>query len=263
MRRGSIFWGLIITIAGILLLLESLDLLPGNFGDYFWPLALILAGLFVLLGRNLFRGSQTTETVSIPLEGSREAEIDLHHGAGKLIVTALDAPGVLLSGTFTEGVQSSVSRSGERARVKLSSPDAVFFPPFANMEGLNWDLGLSRDVKLNLSLHSGANDARLNLQDLNVSELVVETGASSSNIVLPAHAGFTRVVVKAGAASIDLRVPESVAASIEVQSGLSGNNIDSARFPRQGSRYESPNYQSADNKVDIHIESGVGSVSVH
>ena len=80
---------------------------------------------------------------------------------------------------------------------------------------------------------------------------------------LPTSAGQTRVVVKAGAASVDLYVPYGVAARIRNQSGLSGNNFDTARFPRtSGDTYESPDFASATNRADISIESGIGSVNV-
>ena len=38
--------------------------------------------------------------------------------------------------------------------------------------------------------------------------------------------------------------------------------VDETRFPGFDNRYQSPDYETAANKVDIDIETGVGSVSV-
>jgi hypothetical protein len=53
-----------------------------------------------------------------------------------------------------------------------------------------------------------------------------------------------------------------VTARISVESGLAGISIDTNRFPRSGSSYQSPDFDRAENSADIRIETGVGSVSV-
>jgi hypothetical protein len=70
------------------------------------------------------------------------------------------------------------------------------------------------------------------------------------------------VRIEAGAASIVLRVPENVAARIRVGGALSGVQVDRDRFPRQGDVYQSPDYETAENKAEIHVETGVGSITV-
>jgi hypothetical protein len=39
-------------------------------------------------------------------------------------------------------------------------------------------------------------------------------------------------------------------------------DVDTGRFPRSGSVYESPDYAAAANKLDLGVEGGVGSVTV-
>ena len=95
-----------------------------------------------------------------------------------------------------------------------------------------------------------------------VTELRLETGASSTDITLPAKAGYTKAKINAGAASASVRVPSGVAARIQVSGGLASINVDPDRFPRQGGIYQSPDYDAASNKVDLTIDTGVGSISV-
>jgi len=42
------FWGSILTVAGVIWLLQNLGLIPGNLWDFFWPVVLIAWGLSVL-----------------------------------------------------------------------------------------------------------------------------------------------------------------------------------------------------------------------
>ena len=60
-----------------------------------------------------------------------------------------------------------------------------------------------------------------------------------------------------------LRVPQGVAASIQVRSALAGIHVDRSRFPQSGAGYRSADYDSAANKVEIFVETGVGSVDIY
>ncbi len=264
MRRSSLFWGIVIVLAGVLLLLQQLNLLFFNFWAVFWPLILILAGIWFLLGPSLFRQDYREETVSIPLEGAVAADIRFRHGAGSLRIGALADGSDLLSGTCVGGVEVRIHRHDDRVKARLrANPDAWFgFPGAMGGRGLAWDIKLNRSVALALDLESGASEATIDLTDLKVSELQVQTGASSSDITLPAMAGFTRVTVKSGAAAVNLRLPQGVAARIYIQSGLAGVNVDTVRFPQASGVYETPGYTTAANKAEIRVETGVGSIDI-
>ena len=264
MRRSSLFWGIVIILAGVLLLLQQMGLLVFNFWAIFWPLMLILAGIWFLLGPTIFHQDFHAEAVSIPLEGESEADIRLKHGAGSLHIGALPDGGELLSGTCVGGVDLRVHRHTGRVKARLSTaPDVWFgFPGTIGGRGLAWDLKISRSVALKLDLESGASESTLDLTDLRVGELEVQTGASSTDITLPAQAGYTRVSVKSGAAAVNLRLPDGVAGRIYIQSGLAGVSVDTARFPQGSGVYETPGYATAANKAEIRVETGVGSIDI-
>jgi len=263
MRRGSIFWGVLIILLGVVLLLNQFfpDI---NVWGLFWPIVLILLGLWFLVGRRFSGGSLAVEQVTVPLEDAREARIRLHHGAGRLEVSPAAAPGTLLSGLFAGGVEQRLNRNGGAVDLDLRAhTDVVFvWPGIHSEEGLTWTINLARDIPLRLEVESGASETRLNLEDLLVTDLTLKTGASSTVATLPARAGLTRVDVHSGAASVDLRLPEGVAARIRVQSGLAGIHIDPSRFPAYGNGYETPGYDTAANRAEIFVETGVGSVDI-
>jgi len=264
MRRNNLFWGAVILLVGVLLLLNSLNLLPGSFWTFFWPLLVILLGVWFLLSPAIDRGSREVKELSIPLEDASSAEVELHHGAGRIQLGSAVAPGMLLQGTFLEGVEHSIQRSGDRVRLALRPPHGMVFPfpPFGYTQGLRWDLNLARGIPMKLLIESGASETVADLTDLQVNELHVKTGASSTRLSLPAQAGYTRVHIEAGVAGVDVRIPQGVAARIRIDSGLSGINVDTNRFPRSPAGYETPGYDSATQRAEIYIQTGMGGIDV-
>ena len=81
-------------------------------------------------------------------------------------------------------------------------------------------------------------------------------------ITLPWAAGHTMATIKAGAADLDISIPQGVAARVRAQVGLSSLSIDQARFPKTGDYFISPEYEQATNRLDIRLDSGLASVNI-
>jgi hypothetical protein len=124
-------------------------------------------------------------------------------------------------------------------------------------------VGLSPEIPLKLAFKTGASESVLDLSKLKVTNLSVETGASSTEITLPANASMTSAQVKSGVAAVKMHIPAGVGARIHIKSGLSGINVDTARFVRDGEDYVSTDYASALNKLDLAVDTGVGSVDIN
>lgn len=268
MRRSGLIWGAVLVIIGIILLVDNLglfDALGISLWDVVWPVLLILFGAWILWGAFGRQRTMESEQVAIPTEGASQAEIRFNHGAGRLSIAAGANAGNLVEGTFVGGVDQKTSRAGDTLKVDLSVPsDHVWGFPFnwGSNRGYEWNVSLSRDVRLTLDLKTGASETRLDLSDLQVVDLRVQTGASSTELTLPANAGYTRAELKSGAASVDITVPPNVAARIQARGGLADINLDRQRFPRSGDVSQSPDYETATNKAEIFVETGVGSVKI-
>jgi hypothetical protein len=116
---------------------------------------------------------------------------------------------------------------------------------------------------LTLVVEAGASSIDIDLRDVLATRVELKTGASSSNVVLPAR-GVSILDVEAGAASVDIRVPETATARIRVREGVASVNVDTNRFPRLDSGlYQSPDYDAATNRAEINVQSGLGSVTVN
>ena len=119
-----------------------------------------------------------------------------------------------------------------------------------------------------MKIDSGASSSTLDLTDLKVVDLDIDTGASSTEVNLPANAGNTRVDIDSGASSQSLHIPTGVAARIRVKSGIASVNVDSNRFPSlEGGLYQSADYATAANRARYHHRYrrrlGGNKVSIH
>ncbi len=263
MRKSSLFWGGLIVVFGILLLIDELGWLPFSIWSIILPVFLIALGVWVIAGSWFGRNEMAVEQVSAPLKSASQADLRLRHAAGRLTISSGAAPGVLVEGTCAGGAVITTSQSGDRLEVQMKVPDQSGRWMFWNMNsGLNWDLKLAEGVPLTLRLDTGAAEGRLDFSRLQLTEIHLHTGASSTSVILPAQAGYTRAEFQAGAASIDLTIPAGVAARIRATGGLASISVDRQRFPRQAGTYVSPDYETAANKIDLQVQTGVGSVSI-
>ena len=251
MRNGTLFWGSALILLGVLMLLGWME--------YFWPIILIVVGGWIIAGA-YFRTSGKSESVSVDLQGAHEVSLKLNHGAGRLNVTGGASTGKALEGECTEGVRVDSQRSGDRLEVRVGA-DAVAVPFIGMNRGLNWTLRLSNEIPFTLELETGANQSVVDLREVRVTRLDIQTGASSTDITLPAS-GHVTAEAHVGAAELKMRVPQGVAGRIRSQSGLAEIDVDRNRFPYLNGVYESPDFGTNPNRVDITIEAGVGKVSV-
>jgi hypothetical protein len=233
--RSNFFWGTLIVIVGGLFLLQNLGILNVNIWNLLWPFFLIALGAWIILGRFF----------------PNRAAID--HG---------DSSVNLIEGDFGGGLEAVERMVGEIKEVTMKPRIEGLIFPWGPDQALHWDFSLAPNIPLELKLETGANDAYADLTSLLVERLSLKSGASSTHILLPANAGQTWVNIETGVTSVHLTIPPQVAGRIHYSGGLSSIQIDSGRFPKSGNSYQSPDFDTASNKVDIKIDTGIGSVII-
>jgi hypothetical protein len=260
-KRGSLFWGVILIIVAGLLLLRQMGIIVGDIFGYFWPLLIIALGIWLIIG--FFSRNQPVEgeKVSIPLEGAGAANIKIDHAAGRLSLRSGTEPGEILNGVFGNGLSYKSSLEANRLEVRLR-PSRQFWVWWPG-ENMDWNICLNRDIPLKLKIDSGASASVLDLHDLKVTDLDIDTGASTTELTLPANAGNTHAEIDTGASSVKITVPAGVAASIRIKSGIASVNVNS-RFASLGSgSYQSDDFASSANRLDLAISAGVGSIEIN
>jgi hypothetical protein len=250
-------WPLVwIVVGGGLLASTTGNLGTGPFEliEEWWPAAAIALGAWFLVGAFIPRPAPV-ETLAVTLDGTTAASIRIRFGAGELN-TVRAQTGFLVDGRFEGGVLVQHHAGG----LQLAQ-DTTFGLPWLDHPS-SWTVGLSGEVPLDLRLETGAAKARLDLSELRVRTLDLQSGASETRIRLPRNAGATSVRAETGAAALVIEVPDGVGARIRSQVALGSTDIDQTRFPRTIDGYASPDYGTAANRADIDVRGGIGSVQV-
>jgi len=252
-------WPVSWIVVGVVLWLSATGSIgqgPTDLIAEYWPWALVVLGIWFVIGAVVPSGRGLSETLALPLAGTPDAGVRIRFGAGNL-TTRPAAAGNLVDGEFVGGV---IHRLVGPGRIELVQ-DTRYGLPWIERRS-DWTVGLTAEIPLDLKVDAGASRAVLDLGGLRVRTLEIQTGASETRVLLPRAAGATSVKAQAGAASLTLEVPTGVAARIRTRMGLGSTQVDQARFPASAGGYESPDYATAANRVDIDVQGGVGSLRV-
>jgi len=264
MRRSQLVWGVILILVGGLMLANAMGIkLPNGVAlmELFWPLLLILGGIWVLIGV-FYRGKVELENASIELQGATSASLKISHGAGELKIHSGAGGNELVRGSFLGGLDRKSNRNGDQLEAQMRpARDAIEFPFFGPRSQLDWDVALNADIPIALDLNLGANKSTLDLRDMKLTHLDLDTGASETTVTLPARGRFT-ADFDLGAAALTVTIPQGLSARIRASLGAADLKIDKSRFPYNGSYYQSPDFDSASNAVDMTIDAGAASIKV-
>jgi hypothetical protein len=192
------------------------------------------------------------------------------HGAGHLKVMPGANGDALVSGVFGGGLDAIVQRDGGFLDVRMSPARKAGFMswrfPWAwsRANALDWDLVLNKRLPIVLQVKAGGGQADLDLSDLCITELNLETSASSTTISFPAHTPRTKANIEASVASLSIHVPPGVAALIRTEKALSSAEIDLDRFivVKDAHEYRTADYETAANCLEIQISLSLGSIEV-
>jgi hypothetical protein len=266
------WWPLIFIVIG-------LEVLIGVLGRWSYALSAILGILvviatlalvfYLLLGNPQFGVGtpEYTSRLNQPLGDVTRAEVTLDFNVGTLRVSALPAGSEnLLEARFAgtgDDEPPPVSRefaqtiSGVGVLTLRGTGPRV---GFVGSQWPGWDVRLSSDVPLTLKLDAVLGTYDLNLRDLQVTDLEMDGVMCTQQVQLPAN-GRTLVRIQGVMESLEVTVPAGTAARIYAK-GLSFTHVDESRFPRRGDVYESTNFDTATNQVEIVIESVMSTVRV-
>jgi len=268
MKRITLIVGGVLIAWGALGVLDALGLVHVSVCGLGWAGLIIAIGVWLVWGAATKAPATAEEDVAIPLEGATEARIRITHAAGRLQVQGGATGDHLVEGRFTGGVAHQVSRTGDRLDVQMrvqgqGLATALLPWKWPRTRGAEWTVHLNEVIPLSLKIEGGASENLLDLSELQMRELQLETGASSTKLTLPAAAGQTRAEVTCGAGAVEIRIPSGVSARVRAHSALGEVKVDRARFPRVSAGvYESPDYQTATNRIDLLVEASLGSADV-
>lgn len=297
-RRRSLIGPLLLIAIGVLLLLNSLNVLPwGIWGTLwrFWPVLLILLGLEILFGRSSWIGSLivlivavvvivaivllslsptllTTrtgeqQTISQPLDDIRQAEVTIDFSVGSArLYRLVDSPD-LMKATIDNApgrrVETQWEISGDTGQLRIheARTDFSFFPFLGSQVDSRWEIGLSDQVPLALKLSTGVGQSTLDLNGLRLTHLELDTGVGQTLLALPAEGHFD-VDIRGGVGNTVITVPRGLAMRVRASQGLGNVSVTVPDVLHQDNEWVSRNFDIAESRAEIRISGGVGSIVV-
>jgi len=259
MRRDNIFWGSVLIALGLLFFLQRGGFIP-SVVPFLWPLALILFGGWLILSVYWRPQASESEKFDVALQNAKSVRYRFSHGAGQIVINGGAPMGKALVGSSAVGMNEKTLLDGDRLNVHIEA--GASFIPFVGPSDGTWRFQLSQEVPVTVKVETGASQLDMDLTDVLASHIELETGASNSNVTMPAR-GASLLDLEAGAASINITIPEGVAGRIRIKEGLTSLNVDTNRFPQVDSRlYQSADYNNTENRAEISVEAGLGSITI-
>ncbi len=272
-------WETIFRLWPVLLIAFGLEILIGRRSTWASLLVVVLllvamiGGIWYLAGTNLAAGSGTdlrTEEIREYLEGATAADVEIGFGAGTMFLGALpESDDKLIEGSVVLGRNERLINNhrevGDTARYTLRTEGSFSLFPFLGrwrreVEDRTWSLRLNRDIPIRLTVDTGAGKTTLSLENLNLTRLDVDTGVGQTIVTMPAR-GRLRAQVNAGVGEVIIRIPVGMAARIQVDKGIGAIDVR-GDYRRQDDTYTARDYDTADNRVDLEVDGGVGRIVI-
>jgi len=265
-----VFGKLIFRLWPILLIAAGLEIILNRFSVWGSLLALVLtvvvlAGVLWLLGPDIgTRQVVTGEEVRQALGEASQAKVVIEPGVGSLHIEALSESANLVEGAVGAGRGQRVKRHfavvGRMATFTLQSEGATGGPFFWWGDQPGWELGLAPEVPLELKVDLGAGQADIDLTGLTVDDLEVSMGIGQATVTLPDEGRFYAKIEGAIGETVVV-IPAGMAVRVRVGTGLAVSDLPNS-YQQQDDVYTSPDYASADDRVDLEVDQAIGMITI-
>lgn len=290
---GSVFWGLLLIMIGVLFLLDNLDVVTVNFNNVWqlWPVFIIGAGLSLLSLKGWFGAlvsfvaaiavlglvafavvdnpwysslqgnTATTQTQSVSLEGAKKIDATIDAGAATITFNSSDTEkGVTVTQDSTNlTLEKAAETKGDTRHVTFNSTSPKGF--WLNGSSNTLNAVITRNVPAVLNVKTGATTVKGDLSGVRLAKLTIDAGASSVDLRLGAREARQEVDIDAGASKVVLSIPNSVGVRVESQGGLSSTDFEGIE-KRSDDVYESNDFSTFEKQIIIRADMGVSKFEI-
>ncbi len=206
-------------------------------------------------------GPEQRETRSIHLDKAERVRAELKMSAGELNVRGGAAK--LLDAGFTYNVAEwkpviDYKNSGGIGDLTLEQRGSS---SIGGSRKNRWDLRFNDGVPIDLRVHFGAGEARLDLGSLSLRSVAVEMGAGSLRVDLRgAPREDYSVRIRGGVGEAVVYLPREVGVAATASGGL--GDISVTGLQKKGDRYVNDAYENAKVRIRVDVQGGVGSIKL-
>ncbi|QQP14940.1 hypothetical protein FJQ98_11605 [Lysinibacillus agricola] len=124
-----------------------------------------------------------------------------------------------------------------------------------------WDIELNEDIPMDLSIETGASDAEIDLQGLQLEKLDIETGIGDLSVNLGGDWKKSfETNIETGVGQTTVILPSKVGVKLTTEEGIGTSNIEGLISKGKGV-YVNEAYDKADVVLEVNSELGVGDIT--
>ncbi len=177
----------------------------------------------------------------------------LKHSTGNLVT--FDFDNKKLSNLY----RYSVKTEGNDARINIDTKKHHSFK-LNKKKNYKGKLMLNEEPVWNIDVDAGATRLDFDLETFKVKKVNIDAGAADIDITIGDKYPDVKVSVDAGASDITIRVPKGSGCKVNMDTFLADKSLSG--FDKTDGMYVTSNYNEADNKIFIDLNSAISNVSV-
>ncbi len=225
--------------------------------------ALLCVGVLCLTGCTFEHAGPTQhDSQSIDRDSSELVRVNLNMGAGTLRVSG--GTGKLASADFDYNIPSwkpEMRYSSAAGRGSLTIRQPEHGSSSIGNTKYEWDVRLNQEVPLEMEVHVGAGEARLDLGSLTLRDLDVQMGAGELNLDLRGTPKQSyEVRIQGGVGEATIRLPSTVGVEAQAQGGI--GQVEASGLHKEGNRYFNDALANAKVTIHLNVQGGVGSIKL-
>lgn len=212
---------------------------------------------------------------------SSRASVDLELNCGTATVSVATGSAWRVEGEDEAGVGPIVDSTGSFLNVRSRNGNDAPFDLFGKRE--SWRITLPEATQLDTQLTLNAGSSTVNLAGANLGRVEATVNAGSATFDLGSVHQIDEIQIGLNAGSLDLTLPNlSMSGSIEVNAGsvqlcaphgaglrlqtdesiVASYNFDGHGLIKSGSTWETPGFDAAPVKIELHTQANAGSFSL-
>lgn len=293
-RYRSFFWPAVLILAGVVALLVNLGAFPVErliLLVNLWPLILIVIGLEIIVRRG-FHGTSADVAaalvvilavagaaayvainpspsatnkmdVSAPVGDLHQASVEVDVGSATIDISGGSDLGSLLYRAHIEYPGPKPEVTFDRSTGVLKIAQNTNFPFGFGNGRFSLSVQLNEAVSWTLNENTGASKDTINVPNVPVSGITVNTGASSEDMTLGPPTGIVPIEVNGGALTVHVHRPGGTEASVQVSGGADSLDADGHSQHGIGDlTYESSGFSGASAGYRVTVNGGACTVTV-